>query len=148
MTLNYSRSIPTMGRVPISAMLAPFPMVCFVGAAATDLAYWYSAAVMWETFSVWLLAAGLVMAGLAVFVGLLEFLFSRRIRAMRPPWSRLLGGTIVLVLSLVNVFVHSRDGYTAVVPQGLILSGLGVFILLVLGLTQTVPSYAVREANR
>jgi uncharacterized membrane protein len=45
----------------------------------------------------------------------------------------MLGNVAVLVLSLVNAFVHSRDGYTAVVPQGLILSGLVVLLLIVTG---------------
>jgi uncharacterized membrane protein len=36
---------------------------------------------------------------------------------------------LAVVLSLVNAFVHSRDGYTAVVPTGLMLSGL-VFVVL------------------
>ena len=35
------------------------------------------------------------------------------------------------VLSLVNAFVHSRDGYTAVVPTGLILSATVLLILLI-----------------
>ncbi|PIK73709.1 hypothetical protein CS379_06895, partial [Methylobacterium frigidaeris] len=34
---------------------------------------------------------------------------------------------------LVNAFVHSRDGWTSVVPTGLILSGLVVLILCVTG---------------
>ena len=39
----------------------------------------------------------------------------------------------LLVLSIINVFVHSRDAYTSVVPTGLILSALVVLILLVTG---------------
>jgi uncharacterized membrane protein len=31
---------------------------------------------------------------------------------------------------LINAFVHSRDGYTAVIPTGLILSTLVVLILM------------------
>jgi uncharacterized membrane protein len=30
----------------------------------------------------------------------------------------------------MNAFVHSRDGYTAVVPTGLMLSGLVIVVLL------------------
>jgi len=40
---------------------------------------------------------------------------------------------LALILSLFNVFIHSRDGYTSVVPTGLILSTLVVLILLVTG---------------
>jgi uncharacterized membrane protein len=112
---------------PLYSFLIQFPVVCFVGAFATDLAYWASASFIWETFSVWLLAAGLVMAGLTVLAGIIDLLMKRRfhIGVVRG-----LGAVLIVVLSLVNVFVHSRDGYTAVVPTGITLSGI-VFLLLV-----------------
>ena len=40
---------------------------------------------------------------------------------------------VVLLLSVLNAFVHSRDGYTAVVPDGLVLSV--VVVLLMIGVT-------------
>lgn len=115
---------------PLHPMLVPFPIACFVGTFITDLAYWQTTAVMWETFSIWLLTAGLLTAGLAGLAGLIDFLGSRRIRALRPAWFHMLGNVLALVLSVINAFVHSRDGYTAVVPEGLILSGVVVVILL------------------
>jgi uncharacterized membrane protein len=122
-----------VGGHPIHPMLVPFPIACFVGAFVTDLAYWRTASYLWETFSVWLLTAGLVMAGFAVLAGLIDFASNRRIRALRPAWPHVLGNLVAVVLSLVNAFVHSRDGYTAVVPTGLILSGIVVLILMVTG---------------
>ena len=112
------RSTARIGGHPIHPMLVPFPIACFVGAFVTDLAYWRTAAVMWETFSVWLLTAGLVMAGFAVLAGLIDFIGSKHIRALKPAWPHVLGNLLALVLSVVNAFVHSRDGYTAVVPTG------------------------------
>ena len=114
-------------------MLVPFPIACFVGTFVTDLAYWQTANVIWETFSVWLLTAGLIMAGFAIIAGLVDFFGSRRIRSLRAAWLHGLGNGLVLVLSVINAFVHSRDGYTAVVPEGLILSGIVVLILLFTG---------------
>jgi uncharacterized membrane protein len=131
MSNDISRAAPIVARHSLHAMLVPFPIVCFVGAFATDLAYWGTTNVIWETFSVWLLAAGLVIAGFAVIAGLIDFVVSPRIRAMRPAWPHVFGSVIVLALSLVNVFIHSRDGYTAVVPTGLILSALVVIIMVV-----------------
>ena len=43
----------------------------------------------------------------------------------------MLGNILVMLLSLVNVFVHSRDAYTSVVPTGLILSATVVVLLAV-----------------
>ena len=37
---------------------------------------------------------------------------------------------VALFLSIINAFVHSRDGYTAVVPQGLTLSAVVVLVML------------------
>ncbi len=132
----YTENPPSTASVaghPLHAMLVPFPIVCFVGTFVTDLAYWQTTNVIWETFSVWLLTAGLVIAGFAAFADLIDFLGSRQIRALKSSWPHVLGNTIVLLLSLVNVFIHSRDGYTAVVPTGLILSTIVVVILLFTG---------------
>jgi uncharacterized membrane protein len=48
----------------------------------------------------------------------------------RPAWPRGIGYAVAVLLSLTNAFVHSRDGYTAVVPLGLTLSALVVIVLL------------------
>ena len=112
------------------ATLVPFPIACFIGALLTDLAYFATQSYVWETFSVWLLAIGLIVAGLAVIGGLVDLVRSRRVRGLGQPWLRVLGEFVAFALSLVNVFVHSRDGYTAVVPEGLILSALVVLVLL------------------
>ena len=127
------RSLASIGGHPIHAILVAFPIVCFVGAFIADVVYWRSMSFMWETFSVWLLAAGLVMAAFAVIFGLIDFVASRRIREFRSSWIHAVGSALVIVLSIINVFVHSRDGYTAVVPTGIILSGLVVLIMIVTG---------------
>ena len=124
------RPIARVSGHPIHPMLVPFPIACFFGAFVTDLAYWWTDNTQWETFSVWLLSAGMVMAGFAVFAGLIDFIGNKHIRALRPAWFHVLGNAIALILSLINAFVHSRDGYTAVIPTGLILSALIVLILM------------------
>ena len=54
-----------LGGRPIHRMLVSFSAAYFTGALVTDLAYWQMPDVMWERFSIWLIAAGLIMAGLA-----------------------------------------------------------------------------------
>ena len=126
-------SIASIAGHPIHPMLVPFPIAFFFGAFVTDLAYWRAPDAMWESFSVWLITAGLVMSGFAALAGVIDFAGSRRIRKLKPAWPHVLGNVVVIALSLVNAFVHSRDGYTAVVPEGLILSGVVVLILLFTG---------------
>jgi uncharacterized membrane protein len=115
-------------RRPIHRMLVSFSAAYFAGALVTDLVYWQMPDVLWERFSIWLIAAGLVMAGLATIAYAIDLAGRRRID--RPVWPRVIGYTIAVLLALVNAFVHSRDGYTAVVPTGLMLSGLVVVVLL------------------
>jgi uncharacterized membrane protein len=110
----------------INQMLVPFSVAYLIGAFVTDLAYWRTALVMWERFSVWLIAAGLVIAGLAAIAAVIDLLMSKQ----RPAWFRALAYIVAIALSIVNVLVHSRDGYTAVVPTGLVLSGLVTILLL------------------
>jgi uncharacterized membrane protein len=111
-------------------MVAPFPLACFAGALVTDLLYWQTDAVMWERFSIWLIFSGMIMAGVATVAAVIDFARSRRIRTSMPAWLYAIGGAIAFVLALINAFVHSRDAYTAVVPEGLALSALVVVILL------------------
>ncbi len=113
------------------AILVPFSIACFIGTLLTDLAYLATDSVLWETFSVWQLTIGLVVAALAVVGGIVDLVRSRRVRGLAQPWLRVLGQFVAFGLSLLNVFVHSRDGYTAVVPEGLILSALVVLVLIV-----------------
>jgi uncharacterized membrane protein len=112
-------------------MLVPFPVAYFAAALLTDLAYWRTAEVMWERFSVWLIAGGLVMAALVALAAMIDLAFARQ----KPVWAPALSYTLAMLLSLLNVFVHSRDGYTAVVPTGLTLSACVVAILLVFMVT-------------
>jgi uncharacterized membrane protein len=115
---------------PVYATLVQFPAVCFVGTLLTDLAYWQTANYIWETFSVWLLTIGCIVAAFAGIAGLLTWFTHRHVRALPFAGLHVLTSIVALVLAIVNAFVHSRDGYTAVVPQGLTLSVIVVVLML------------------
>jgi uncharacterized membrane protein len=117
-----------IGREPFHPMLVPLAIACFAGAFVTDIVYWQSVAVMWETFSDWLLTAGMIIAGSAIIAFVIDVVSGRQIRPLN--WPQAVGYVLAVLLSLVNALVHSRDGYTAVVPTGLTLSAVVVVILL------------------
>jgi uncharacterized membrane protein len=96
----------------------------------TDVCYWRTLLVQWENFSMWLIAAGLLVALLAGLLLLLDAVLGR-LQSISPARFVLL--TAAALVSLVNAFVHSRDAYTAVVPQGLALSTITMALLLVVG---------------
>jgi uncharacterized membrane protein len=142
-------STARIARHPIHPMLVPFPIACFVGTLLTDLAYWRTADVMWSNFSAWLVTVGVIMGLIAAVAGLIDFLSNRLVRAQPPAWPHAIGNAAALILSIVNMFVHSRDGWTSVVPTGLILSALVVGILVFTGWMgwSMVYRYRVGVAN-
>ena len=124
---------------PLHKMLVSFSAAYFAGALVTDITYWQMPDVLWERFSIWLIVAGLIMAGFAVIAYVIDLAGGRQIDT--PAWPRVVGYVLAVLLSLINAFVHSRDGYTAVVPTGLMLSGSVVVVLL-------LTSAAMALANR
>jgi uncharacterized membrane protein len=118
---------------PLHVMLVPVPIACFVGTLVTDIVYWRTAVMQWANISAWLLVTGLLFAVLAATAGLIDFFSEPRIRDLRAAWIHGIGNIAVLVLSFCNALIHTRDGYTSVVPSGLILSALVVAILLITG---------------
>jgi uncharacterized membrane protein len=114
---------------PLHPMLVPFPIVCFIGALTTDIAYYASANVQWSNFSIWLITAGLVLGGFAALTGIIDYAGDRRVRAARPATPHMIINISVFVIEIFNAFVHSRDGWTAVVPTGLALSIISVVLL-------------------
>lgn len=117
-------------RHPIHALLVPVPIVCFTGALLTDLAYMKSPDMQWANFSAWLLCVGMVFAVLAAIAGIVDFQ-GHRAHRRGPGWPHAVGSIVVLVLALINNFVHSRDAWTSVVPTGLTLSALTVVAMIV-----------------
>ncbi len=101
-----------------------------IGALVTDIFYSQTADMQWANFSVWLITAGLIMALVAGLALLLDFALGR---AGAVSWVHLVALTGAALLSLLNVFVHSRDAWTSVVPQGLMLSVVVAICLAIIG---------------
>ena len=112
-------------------MLHPY-FVCFgsallMGGLAADAMYYTSSLWQWANFAAWLIAAGLVVALVATIVLIIDFITAR---AGRINWIRFTVIAAAALLSLLNMFVHSRDAWTSVVPQGIGLSVLVTVLLL------------------
>ena len=103
---------------------------CCIGALVCDVVYTQSPDFMWVTFSVWLITIGLIVAGVAALVGLIDRLRRGRLGALSVRWPYLVGFAAVVIVSIFNAFVHSRDAYEAVVPDGIALSAVAVALLV------------------
>jgi uncharacterized membrane protein len=104
--------------------------ILLIAGFGTDYTYYTTALWQWANFSAWLITAGLIVMVVAVILLLIDFSSGRA--------GRLNTGSFSLVataglLSLVNAFVHSRDAWTSVVPQGILLSGASTILLLIAG---------------
>jgi uncharacterized membrane protein len=111
----------------IHYLLRSVPLTCFGLALVTDIFYWQTSNLLWLHFSEWLLLVAVAFAGLAILAVLVDML----IRRVRPSWPAMLFGLVVFILGLINNFVHTADGWTAVVPFGLALSAATVLAMIV-----------------
>ena len=124
-----------IGRSRTHAPLHPF----FVGlggallmaALFTDCMYMSNSLVQWANFSVWLITGGLVLALIATIFLVIDAALGRA-GPIRWLDFGLVGAAAIL--SLVNVFVHTRDAWTSVVPTGITLSIIVTILLLPAGL--------------
>jgi uncharacterized membrane protein len=101
------------------SVLAFSALPLFLGALLSDWAYARSYQVQWTNFASWLIAGGLVFAGLALLWAAVDVLLSRHRRGAMY----LLLLLASFVLGLVNALVHARDGWAAM-PAGLVLSAV------------------------
>jgi uncharacterized membrane protein len=111
----------------------PFPAALFVVALLTDMAYARTADPLWTTMSSWLLLAGLAAATVALLSEVIRVLGEPGVRGLRPAWMLMLGNGLAVLLSTVNFVFHVRDGYSAVVPAGPVLSAVVVAVLMLTG---------------
>jgi uncharacterized membrane protein len=128
-----ARPVVRVGGRSLHTLLAPIPFACFLGTLVTDIVYAATADMQWANFSAWMLVVGLIVSVLVVIAGLIDLVGDRRRRTSGLAWIHGLGDAAALALAVLNVFVHSRDAYTSVVPEGLLLSLLTVLILVAVG---------------
>jgi uncharacterized membrane protein len=125
---------------PIYSALLPIPIICFIGALITDIVYSQTADMMWLDFSAWLLLAGLIGGGVAGVILIVEL-----VRAGRDRTNSLNAHGLFLfaawVVEVFNSFIHARDGWTAVVPTGLMLS-------IAAGVLSIIAGWFWQSANR
>lgn len=106
---------------PLHALLLAGTVPLFLGALLSDIAYYNSFQIQWANFAAWLIAGGLLFAGLALLFALGNLIGAER-KAGRPVLYFLLL-LVTWVLGLINAFEHAKDAW-AVMPTGLVLSAI------------------------
>lgn len=124
-TITRTRRRPLLLHPPFVSAAAALLIAAFV----TDLFYYETSIMQWANFSVWLITGGLVVALAAAITLLADFLLGHTGRIHPMEFS---GLVLVALLSIVNVFIHSRDAWTSVVPQGITISAICAILLVVM----------------
>lgn len=138
---------------PAYLLLFPIAVVCFIGALLTDLTYASNAVIQWLAFSEWLIAAGLVFGAFAALASLIELIASASLRSTILGWGHIFLFWAAMIVELFNALVHSIDGWTAVVPTGLVLSVIGSLLAVAAVATlflvpvKWVPAREARRGN-
>ena len=133
MQVERPRSTAKIGTHPIHPMLIPFPIALLVGAFVADIVFATSGDLFWAQAAFYLLGAGIVMALLAAIFGFIDFFGSQRIRDISHAWQHMFANLLAVVVAVVNFLLRLGGGGDAVLPTGIILSGLTVAILLFSG---------------
>jgi len=118
-----------------------------MAALFTDFMYSSNGLMQWSNFSAWLIIGGLVLALLSAIVLATEVALGRAGTIRRLDFILL---AAAVVLSVVNVLVHTRDAWTSVVPTGITLSAIVALLLLVAGIrgwTVTASRAPVRQSE-
>ena len=114
----------------MSTVASALPTFAFIGALATDVTYWQTSDIQWANFSAWLLAIGMVLGGLCLAVELVDLFRTSRWRRSSE-WAGFALTVMALAVGLANNFIHARDGWTSVVPSGLVLSAITTALMVV-----------------
>jgi uncharacterized membrane protein len=133
MNHTYPSARAAISAHPLYSSFVSFPTVCFILAFLNDIAYWRTANLQWQNFAEWMLFGGLVVGGFVLLAQIIGLFMRHRDGVAGPNWIQPLGTAIVLGLQFINSLVHARDGWTAVVPQGLILSAVSILIMIIAG---------------
>jgi len=102
-----------------------------IAAFGSDIMYAQTSLMEWSNASDWLITVGLLLAVLAAIALLIDVLTGR---GTPISWIDFVLLAAAAVLSIVNAFVHSRDAWTSVVPEGIWLSGIAAVLLLIVGI--------------
>lgn len=126
------RSTVQIGGHPIHPMLVPFPIVCFIGAFATDIVFAMKGDPAWATASNWLLGVGLGMAVLAATAGFIDFFGDPLVRGHSDAVKHMIANLAAVALEALNLVLRLIDP-ASIGSTGIYISGIAALILLYSG---------------
>lgn len=139
---------PGIHAPPLHAFLMLIPATCLTAGLLTDIAYWATVNTTWADFSAWIVSAGAILAWLVAIAGLVELLMRPAMRHGGAMLAYVFAYLVAMVLATFNMLIHSRDGWSSVVPWGLTLSALTVLAFLAAAAAAYAAITGPRRAER
>jgi uncharacterized membrane protein len=118
---------------PIHAMSVAFPIALTFCVLGADVFYWWTGDSFWARAALWAAGTGFFFGMIAGFSGTAELLLVPGIRARAPAWTHFIIAVTLLSLLGANWGHRLYDYEEAVLPYGLLLSGLSVIVVSATG---------------
>jgi uncharacterized membrane protein len=132
MTTNPHATAQIAGH-PVHPMVIAFPIACFVLTLVSDLAFYRTSNEFWAKSSLWLLGIGLITAALAAVTGLIDISGDDRIRKLSDARLHAAGNAVAMLIALYSWYERYQHGSSAILPTGVVLSAVVVFVLVFTG---------------
>jgi uncharacterized membrane protein len=123
-------TLPRPARAVLHGGFVGASSALLIAALGTDCFYYATSLSQWSNFSAWLICVGLIIMLVALILLMIDFVAGRARRLNMVSFALVLAAGL---LSLVNAFVHSRDAWTSVVPDGILLSAVSAILLVAAG---------------
>jgi uncharacterized membrane protein len=117
---------------PLHAMSVHFPIAFVFATLGADVLYWWTADPFWLRVGLWSSGGAFFLGFAAGSVGTAELLLVPGIRARVASWAHAIAAMTLVSVTGVNWGVRLND-VTAVLPQGLLLSGLAAILTGIAG---------------
>ncbi|MGK7651314.1 DUF2231 domain-containing protein [Roseovarius sp. B08] len=118
---------------PIHAMSVAFPVALTFCTFGADLIYWWTEDGFWARAALWASGTGFLFGMFSGFSGTAELLLVPGIRARAMAWTHFIIAVTLLAILGAN-WGHRLGGYeAAVLPYGILLSGLSVLMVMFTG---------------
>lgn len=118
---------------PVHAMLVTFPIALVISTLGCDVFYWWSADPFWPRAALWASGFAFWLGIAAGVAGTAELLLVEGIRKRAASWNHGVAAVTLLAIAGANWGLRLDDPEAAVLPVGLLTSGLASIFVGIAG---------------
>lgn len=118
---------------PLHPILVVYPVAALTLLPLADVLYLLLGDPFWATAAWWLSVLGLGGGLFAAVFGILDMFLIRVVRRHVSAWIHFIAGVMLLALAAAGVSLRLPDPAAAIWPWGLLLSGVGMVMVVIVG---------------